>query len=339
MASGGGGIISSLINGVFGIGGQLIDWGISNRQQRQQNAYNQKQWERQNLYNSPSFQMQLFKNAGINPYMVAGHSNTSQAGAVAPAAAPTYHPNMSGALSHFVSDFQNALTWQQNLKNLAADEANKIADTTNKEATNKILDAQYHNILEDTILKHIQGLKGQYEYNKFFPIFEKKYQKEVGKLEQETNLLSLQAQNRMLENSIRQYWKDNNMKDVFEGERLSSLYGGKKARKYFNDFMPAELELLRHNRDYRARELFNLRYYGTPNPASISMLGVPIGAVHNMLNNTDYTPIKSFYDAGKEFMNNAKEWFKGLFDFGFHKRDFNKNPLKTTPTQLPYGVI
>lgn len=40
-----------------------------------QNEYNQKLWNQQNAYNSPAAQMERYKEAGLNPYLIYGQSN------------------------------------------------------------------------------------------------------------------------------------------------------------------------------------------------------------------------------------------------------------------------
>lgn len=42
-----------------------------------QNSYNEQMWNKMNAYNSPTAQMERFKNAGLNPNLIYGQSNTS----------------------------------------------------------------------------------------------------------------------------------------------------------------------------------------------------------------------------------------------------------------------
>lgn len=54
----------------------------------QQHAYNVDFWNMQNAYNDPSNQMQRLKDAGLNPYMVAGHQSPGLASTPTPPTVP-----------------------------------------------------------------------------------------------------------------------------------------------------------------------------------------------------------------------------------------------------------
>ena len=62
---------ASLVSGLFGAKASRNSedraFNRSIQLQRLQNDYNRQMWEKQNAYNSPSHQMQMFKDAGINP--------------------------------------------------------------------------------------------------------------------------------------------------------------------------------------------------------------------------------------------------------------------------------
>lgn len=82
------GLAGGIVNGLFGnvTANQQIqaqkDENEKTRQYnlmlaRQQNQWNIEQWNRENNYNSPTNQMQRFKDAGLNPNLIYGQSNTS----------------------------------------------------------------------------------------------------------------------------------------------------------------------------------------------------------------------------------------------------------------------
>jgi len=78
-----------VLAGAVSIGGQLINWGSQgsmNKKTRQWNEsmYDKQRanaladWDMQNAYNSPASQMQRYKDAGLNPNLIYGQSQTAQ---------------------------------------------------------------------------------------------------------------------------------------------------------------------------------------------------------------------------------------------------------------------
>ena len=81
-------VLGAIISGVAGLAAGGISAGVSasnNRKQRNEQRYLQQksidenilQWNRENNYNTPSAQMQRFKDAGLNPNLIYGQSNTA----------------------------------------------------------------------------------------------------------------------------------------------------------------------------------------------------------------------------------------------------------------------
>lgn len=70
-----------------------------------QNKWNKEQWDRENAYNSPSQQMQRFKDAGLNPNLIYGQSNTSAQLSGSLTAGQGYSPqDFSSSFDHGIAD-------------------------------------------------------------------------------------------------------------------------------------------------------------------------------------------------------------------------------------------
>lgn len=99
---------------------------------QEQNAWNLEQWNRQNEYNSPAHMVQMYKNAGLNPAMLAGQFpaasqlNSADAKAAQTAyatapqlnyhAEPAYFTGFDGVSSAINAYFQNQLIDSQKRK-------------------------------------------------------------------------------------------------------------------------------------------------------------------------------------------------------------------------------
>lgn len=70
-----------------------------------QNKWNKEQWDRENAYNSPSQQMQRFKDAGLNPNLIYGQTNTSAQLSGSLTAGQGYSPqDFSSSFDHGIAD-------------------------------------------------------------------------------------------------------------------------------------------------------------------------------------------------------------------------------------------
>lgn len=70
-----GGPISSAISGAFALAGSKLEFEQNKQLAAQQNQYNIDMWKMQADYNSPAAQMERFKEAGLNPYLVASQGS------------------------------------------------------------------------------------------------------------------------------------------------------------------------------------------------------------------------------------------------------------------------
>lgn len=136
---------------------QLESWNMQNQRDdetwNRQNEYNMMLWNKQNAYDSPSAQMSRYKEAGLNPHLIYGQSNTG--GAVATAnlesgnlqgspSAKAYNPRVPdyGGIFHSLSKglmdmlaFKEKAAQIDNLKEqnnvLKEEAAQKAAGTSN----------------------------------------------------------------------------------------------------------------------------------------------------------------------------------------------------------------
>lgn len=68
-------VLGSLVSGAFGLIGQNMQYQQNMNLARMQNKFNVDMWKMQADYNSPQQQMERFKKAGLNPYLVASQGN------------------------------------------------------------------------------------------------------------------------------------------------------------------------------------------------------------------------------------------------------------------------
>lgn len=131
----------------------IANWNMQNERDDQvwnrQNDYNLKMWQMQNEYNSPAAQMARYKEAGLNPNLIYGQSNTgaSFSTANAPHQATPKGGRPGSWAPKFIPqnfDFANGIQSYLDLKA-------KAAQVDNLKATN---DA----IKQDTALKNAQTL-------------------------------------------------------------------------------------------------------------------------------------------------------------------------------------
>lgn len=150
-------VTAALIAGAasaVGGGTQAVAQGKMNRKTREwnekmygiQRQHALEDWNRVNAYNSPEQQMQRYKEAGLNPHLIYGKGNESQA--VRGTDVQAWKPE--------VPDYQSM---GQNLGNSVGnyyDIKSKVQSTENAEKQNRNLDAQYQNMMADNSLKMSQ---------------------------------------------------------------------------------------------------------------------------------------------------------------------------------------
>lgn len=68
---------AGLLGDVFNIGQQQSNNNLQLEMMNQQRTWAVDDWNRNNAYNSPAQQMQRYKDAGLNPHLIYGQSNTS----------------------------------------------------------------------------------------------------------------------------------------------------------------------------------------------------------------------------------------------------------------------
>ena len=119
----GAGLVSSGISTAGNLLGGLLSSGISYRYQRklaEQQFQYQKQLNQMAMdYNSPQTQMNMWRDAGINPYAVVGNTTSISAGSVGQGSASA--PNLSNIGSAAVDAFNNGFTLQSEKQKIVAD--------------------------------------------------------------------------------------------------------------------------------------------------------------------------------------------------------------------------
>ena len=119
----GAGLVSSGISTAGNLFGGLLSSGISYRYQRklaEQQFQYQKQLNQMAMdYNSPQTQMNMWRDAGINPYAVVGNTTSISAGSVGQGSASA--PNLSNIGSAAVDAFNNGFTLQSEKQKIVAD--------------------------------------------------------------------------------------------------------------------------------------------------------------------------------------------------------------------------
>lgn len=121
------GIISSLINGAFSLGGSAINYQYQKQLAALQNHYNLAMWNMQNEYNSPQAQMKRLESAGLNPSLMLGSINTGNA-AHAPEMVTPQAPHVDKAMREFANAFN-----LENLRTLVAQRREAEANATSAE--------------------------------------------------------------------------------------------------------------------------------------------------------------------------------------------------------------
>lgn len=152
---------------------------FNERMMQKQMDYNTLMWNKQNEYNSPSAQVQRFRDAGLNPYMLmngGSAGNAQAAGSTSPASAAgvapqqAYHPDFSGIPQSILMAKQgqniDADTHRQVIDNQTQgirnmqQFANMVADTESKKVMNK-LNQTILNYADQMQLEQLRNLQNQ----------------------------------------------------------------------------------------------------------------------------------------------------------------------------------
>lgn len=127
---------------------------------RQQNNWNIEQWSRENAYNTPLAQRQRFAQAGLNPDLIYGQSNTSASSPTLTSGAPAQPA--SDASYNNLPNWGNLVMSALQAKQMEAQTKNIEADTKQKESVTKKTDEETKGLSIDNIFKaqhHEQELK------------------------------------------------------------------------------------------------------------------------------------------------------------------------------------
>lgn len=126
----------------------------------QQNKWNIEQWSRENAYNTPLAQRQRFAQAGLNPDLIYGQSNTSASSPALTSGAPA--SPASDASYNNLPNWGNLAMFTLQAKQMEAQTKNIEADTKQKESVTKKTDEETKGLSIDNIFKaqhHEQELK------------------------------------------------------------------------------------------------------------------------------------------------------------------------------------
>lgn len=235
LTGSGAGILSSVATGFTNMFFNLLGNSIMAGQQKQanvelanlQNKMNIENWHMQNAYNLPANQMKRLKDAGINPFLVAGSvAGSGNAGSV-PGVSPIHSPDYMAAWNNSVANRN------QSMRTLI-DFMNGIKDIKKKDAEIENTQAATANIKQMTASE-------LWRYSNLFPLNKSKTEKEINNLIERNFLLSLQSQGQSIANSIQKYNLDYMLPLDFEIKRWQE----KNWDYRVNQYNPAELALMK----------------------------------------------------------------------------------------------
>lgn len=137
---------SSLLGSVFGSSSSRANYHRNKKLARYQHDLNMEGWREQNAYNTPAMQMQRYREAGLNPHMVAGSGTSGNAEST-----PQYQAPSGNIENHFPKDlFQNAL--------------GTYFDIKTKDSQNKILQEQIRSARAQADVDEIQAATQGMDY-------------------------------------------------------------------------------------------------------------------------------------------------------------------------------
>lgn len=157
---------------------------------QQQNAWNVEQWERENEYNDPAAQMKRFKNAGLNPDLMAGSGaqNLSAPSPTMTAGAPSTPQDMSalGRRPNLGEAVQIAL--RDSMIGAQIDNIKANTEKTRNESSILASDAKFRDAYNQGVL-NLQNMQIRLDNSQLKLNDEEliKFRSEVAKLDAETN--------------------------------------------------------------------------------------------------------------------------------------------------------
>lgn len=277
-------IIAAIIAAIAGIASAGISAGVAksgvNKQIEandaladKQNEQNIENWERQNEYNSPENQMELFKRAGINPYLIAGKTAGSAAGAIAPAVG--YQTDVTSpyrSAGEVVESFKDSVNWllgaKLQQKQMQQTDAN-IAKTMQ----------EIENLKTQQNLQQTENSLKLFDLNEMNPVTRERVQKEISNIVKRNLLLDLQMQGQQISNSASMY----NLNYMLPIEYAQKGVDLQSSRYNLDYILPAEYEIkdasaantrantfltYAKNTNQNIRNNF-LGYYGSETPGQI----------------------------------------------------------------------
>lgn len=289
-------IIAAIIAAIAGIASAGISAGTAKRGVEKQieanealadkqNELNIENWERQNEYNAPENQMELYKRAGINPYLIAGKTGGSAAGAIAPAVG--YQTDVTSpyrSAGEVVNAFKDSVNWilgaKLQQKQLAQTDAN-IQKTMQ----------EIENLRTQQNLQQTENSLKLFDLNEMNPLTRQRVQKEISNIVKRNLLLDLQMQGQQISNSAAMY----NLDYMLPLEYAQRGVDLQSSRYNLDYILPADYEIkdatvagTRANTYYtyakRANQLLRNSYmdtYGTETPGQIGagagMIGFMMG--------------------------------------------------------------
>ncbi len=169
------------------LGSAVISGGVTmynnHKQRKEQRALmdksiesNIQQWNRENQYNTPQAQMKRFKDAGLNPNLIYGQSNT--ASSMIPSTDVPEAKMPSNSFSQGVSTFNNTRLLDAQIENIEADTDKKKVEAGNStemvniqrelaEDTKKKTDAYINDLLDKKNLRGARAELYRMTVNKF----------------------------------------------------------------------------------------------------------------------------------------------------------------------------
>lgn len=230
---------SDWIGALISVGGMLINNYQTKQMAEQQNQWNREnsqtaydrdleQWNRQNQYNSPAMQMQRWKEAGLNPNLIYGGSNSGGNASSSPSARVPQVNQVPGMLSNvpgMLSMYQDFRLGQAQVDNVKA-QTDLVRQRTLTEGLN-------------TSLRRIMGDRGQVALD-----VEKQYSGEMGyyKLQQ------AQKQTRLLG----QKWALGDEQSQINQLRMDQIRKGLTSADLQQQKLKAEIAFKQNENQWRA---------------------------------------------------------------------------------------
>lgn len=240
----------------FNMSNQRAD-DVWNRQQ----AANLAQWERENAYNSPAAQMQRFKEAGLNPHLIYGQSNTG--GSIATAnldSASMGGGSSSGVTQARGNDWQASLQGVGNVMMNYLSLKEKAANVDNLGATNDLL-------RKDALIKDLDIALGPLK--KAGLISDNLIKEATAKYAPELSRLSVQA-------------KEQDVKTAMRGYEFMQ-YGETRSREAHKALMSQMAVGTAKSKLEAAREALKLKYESA-GPSAVDFVDRVMGKYLKMLN-------------------------------------------------------